>query len=81
MKLSLNDVGRRMKDILLALDRSESVTIYYRDKEKAILSPSQQRTEKSVTDHAAFGMWRDRKDMADVDAYVRGLRKGRLDIG
>ncbi len=43
-------------------------------KEKAILSPTRQRTDESVKDHAAFGMWRDRKDMADVDAYVRNLR-------
>ena len=28
--------------------------------------------------HEAFGMWRDRKDMADVNAYVRNLRKSRL---
>ena len=35
----------------------------------------QQQTNKSVKDHEAFGMWRDRKDMADVDAYVRNMRK------
>ena len=77
MKASILDLRRRMKDVLLALDRNESVTIFYRGKEKAILSPSQQRRDKSVKDHEAFGMWRDRKDMADVDAYVRNLRKGR----
>ena len=38
-------------------------------------SPSRHRTNKSVKDHEAFGMWRDRKDMADVDAYVRNSRK------
>lgn len=26
----------------------------------------------------AFGMWRDRKDMADVEAYVRKLRAPRF---
>lgn len=79
MKATILDLRRRMKDVLLALDRSESVTIYYRGREKAILTPSGKRTEKSVMDHAAFGMWRDRKNMADVDAYVRNLRKGRVD--
>jgi len=74
MKVSILDLRRRMKDVLLALDRNES-TVFYRGKEKAILSPSQQRTNKSVKDHEAFGMWRDRKDMADIDAYVRNLRK------
>ncbi len=78
MKASILDLRRRMKDILLALDRNESVTILYRGKEKAILSPCRQQTKKPVKDHEAFGMWRDRKDMADVDTYVRNLRKGRL---
>ncbi|MCY3667903.1 MAG: type II toxin-antitoxin system Phd/YefM family antitoxin [Gemmatimonadetes bacterium] len=78
MKASILDLRRRMKDVLLALDRNESVTIFYRGKEKAILSPSRQRTDKSVKDHEAFGLWRDREDMTDVDAYVRNLRKGRL---
>ncbi len=79
MRISFHDLGRRVKDVLLALDRSESVTILNRGKEKVILSPSRQRTDISETDHTAFGMWRDRKDMADVDAYIRKLRKSRLD--
>ena len=29
----------------------------------------------------AFGMWRDRDDMADVEAHVRGLREGRVLAG
>ena len=78
MKASILDLRRRMKDILLALDRNESVTIFYRGKKKALLSPIRQRTKEPVKDHEAFGMWRDRKDMADVDTYVRDLRKGGL---
>lgn len=79
MKASILDLRRRMRDVLLALDRNESVTIYYRGKEKAILSPSRRSTTKSIKGHEAFGMWRDREDTADVDAYVRDLRKGRVD--
>ncbi len=30
-----------------------------------------------VTDDPAFGIWRDREDMADVDQYVRALRAPR----
>ncbi len=78
MKASILDLRRRMKDVLLALDRNETITILYRGKEKAILSPTKQSISKSVQDHEAFGMWQDREDMADVDAYVRKLRKGRL---
>ena len=53
MKASILDLRRRMKDILLALDRNESVTILYRGKEKAILSPSRQQIKKPVKDHEA----------------------------
>lgn len=74
MKASILDLRRRMRDVLRALDRNESVTIYYRGKEKAVLSPSRQRTGKSVKDHETFGMWRDRDDTTDVDAFVRSLR-------
>lgn len=30
--------------------------------------------EEFVTDDPAFGIWRDREDMADVAAYVRKIR-------
>lgn len=30
-----------------------------------------------VTDDPAFGIWRDREDMVDVEAYVRKLRAPR----
>ncbi len=33
--------------------------------------------EAFVTDDPAFGIWRDREDMADVAAYVRKLRQPR----
>jgi len=34
-------------------------------------------THAFVTDDPAFGMWRDREDMADVEAYLRKLRAPR----
>lgn len=34
-------------------------------------------TEEFVTDDPAFGIWRDREDMADVAAYVRKIRQPR----
>lgn len=33
--------------------------------------------EEFVTDDPAFGIWRDREDMADVAAYVRRIREPR----
>ncbi len=34
-------------------------------------------TEEFSTDDPAFGIWRDREDMADLAAYVRKLRAPR----
>ena len=34
--------------------------------------------ESFTTEDPAFGMWRDREDMADVGAYVRKLRAPRF---
>jgi hypothetical protein len=34
-------------------------------------------TDAFVTDDPAFGIWRDREDMADVAAYVRKIRQPR----
>jgi hypothetical protein len=36
-----------------------------------------QAPESFVTNDPAFGIWRDREDMADVPAYVRQLRAAR----
>jgi hypothetical protein len=34
-------------------------------------------TPSASTDNPMFGMWREREEMADVDAYVRKLRAPR----
>lgn len=36
-----------------------------------------QSAEAFTTDDPAFGIWRDREDMADVAAYVRKIRQPR----
>lgn len=37
-----------------------------------------QESTKEGTENPLFGMWRDREDMADVEAYVRKLRAPRF---
>ena len=34
--------------------------------------------EEFVTDDPAFGIWRDREDMADVAGYIRSVRASRF---
>ena len=68
-------------DVLDALDRGESVTLLYRGREKGTIHPAREmrRRYRSIKDHPAFGMWKDREDMKDVQDFLGRLRgRGRL---
>ena len=83
MKATFLDLRRRMQEVLRALDRNETVTILYRGKRRAILQPingGEAQTQK-VSEHPAFGMWSGCEYMEDVEAYVRGVRQGRVRAG
>lgn len=80
MKATIVDLRYRMKDVLGALDRGETVTVSYRGKAKAKLVPIAEPEDEpriQVRELPFFGMWKDRKDMADPVAYVRKIRRPR----
>lgn len=80
MEASILDLRRKMSEIVRALDRNETITILYRGKKKGVLVPAKKSrsTEKRSEQHPAFGMWKNREDLKDVNAFVRNMRKGRL---
>jgi len=80
MKASVLDLRRRMGRVLEALDRNEPVTLMCRGKKKAVIYPAGTGPKPvgSAKDQPACGMWKDRKDMANVLRYVRNLRRGRI---
>lgn len=79
MIASVMDLRYKMKEILAALDRNETVTITYRGKERAKMVPVKKpkRKRKSIAEHPACGMWKDREDMKDVEAWLRKVRRSR----
>jgi antitoxin (DNA-binding transcriptional repressor) of toxin-antitoxin stability system len=79
MQASILDLRRRMPGILRAMERQEPVTILHRGKKKGVLVPAGAAAlpAGAVRRHPAFGMWKDRKDLADVRGHVRSLRRGR----
>ncbi len=81
MKATVVDLRRRTKEVIEALDRGEEVTITYRGEEKGVIVPAKKRRKKyrSMREHPAVGMWKDREDMKDVHEYLRKSREGRLD--
>lgn len=82
MEASFVDLRKKSSEILRALERNEPVTVLYRGKPKAIMQPVGSGGNKArVADQPAFGLWADRKDLADVDEHVRKLRRGRNHVG
>jgi hypothetical protein len=79
MKASILDLRRRMREVLHALERNEPVTILHRGKAKGILYPSAPAKAVAVSEHPAFGLWKDRPEMENVGEAVRKLRRGRFD--
>lgn len=87
MKATVLDLRRRMKDVLESLRRNEPVILLRRGKVVGTIQPpgvppdSARRGSASrlASSHPAFGLWKDRADLRDVEAAVARLRKGRFD--
>ena len=81
MKASIVDLRYKMNSVLKALERNEIVQIFYRGTEKASLVPATLNGSRGsdLRQLPAFGMWKNRKDLKDVDAHIRKLRKPRFD--
>lgn len=77
MEMTAKELRSQIGAALASVGRGEAVTITYRGKPAARLVAAEGAPEQGAARMPAFGMWRDRQDIADVDAHVRDLRKGR----
>jgi prevent-host-death family protein len=76
MKATAKDLRFHSKELLESVSRGEEVIITYRGKPHAKLVPISQN-ERSQKTSTLFGIWKDNKDVEDVDDTVRRWRKGR----
>lgn len=83
MEITAKELRSKVGVALACVDRGEAVTITYRGKPKARLVGMDKGLPAAGEEERmpAFGMWRDRDDIAEVDAYVRNLRKERALAG
>ncbi|MEL6195541.1 MAG: type II toxin-antitoxin system prevent-host-death family antitoxin [Myxococcota bacterium] len=79
MKATAKELRTRTKEVLDAVDRGETVTVTYRGEARAQLVPVPKRARKTKGSEASplFGIWADRDDLSDVEAYVDHLRRPR----
>ena len=78
MRASAKGLRSKSNQILDAVLRGEDVVITYRGKARARMIRYNQTPAIKGNAHALFGMWADHSLVADVDRYVRDLRKGRF---
>jgi hypothetical protein len=76
MRASILDLRYHMKDILRALDRHETVEIFYHDTKKGTIIPVAISEEKSTKEHPFFGM---HVSKTSVEKELNKLRGGRYD--
>ena len=83
MDATIVDLRYRMKHVLRAIDRGETVTVLYRGKKTAKLIPMRKTPLTpgdplpKTQDQPFFGLWKDRDDMAEPVEWVRNLRQPR----
>ena len=63
--------------IISQVESGQEITITYRGKPRAKIVPLAGRSTDFGNDDKLFGIWKDRKDIKNVDQYIRNLRKGR----
>ncbi len=76
MKVSILDLRCKMKDVLRALDRNESVSILYHGKLKGVIYPSKKEADikRKVQNDPLFGMHQ--KDKSSVAKCMETFRGG-----
>ena len=78
MEVTAKGLRTRIREVLDCVDRGETVVVTYRGKPRARLVEIEPAPTATATRGVAgFGMWKDRADLADVEGFVRDLRRPR----
>ena len=77
MEASILDLRYKMKEVLKALERNESVKILYHGKPKGLITPYHRAVDKKVKQHPFFGM--NASDKVSVSDQMEKLRGGRYE--
>ena len=77
MVVTLKELKIQPGRIVSLAESGTEVIVTVRGVPAAKIIPIKTTGAKAVLDTSAFGIWANRDEMADVDEYVRNLRKGR----
>jgi hypothetical protein len=74
MNATIVDLRYKMKDVLEALDRNESVNVLYHGKIKGVISSAQKTERMKIKDHPFFNMNGDSTSVEETMNQLRGSR-------
>ena len=77
MQSSAKELRFHTKEILDSVHRGEEVLITFRGKPYAKIVPLKETKKDKDSKNELFGIWKNRKDIEDVNKYIRNLRKSR----
>ena len=77
MVVTAKQLRLRTSQVLKKVQQGGTVTVTLRGKPVAKLTALHEKKRMPAAEHSAFGMWADREDMKDVDAWLRNIRKPR----
>lgn len=80
MQSTAKELRFHTKEILDSVHRGEEVVITFRGKPYAKIVPLKESKKDKDAKNELFGIWKNRKDMKDVEGYVRNLRKSRAHV-
>jgi len=77
MTVTAKELKVRTSEVLKRVQRLGSATITVRGKPVARLTALTPRKAMPLAEHPSVGMWAGRKDMKDVNAWLRKIRRPR----
>jgi len=77
MKVGARELRVKAARVLEEVQRGHDVTITYRNTAVAVIKPLASRKPRRVFEPIGFGMWANRKDLEDVEAWIGKIRRPR----
>jgi len=79
MKITTKQLRMQPGRIISQAENGQEITITYRGRPRAKIVPltTGRSTDSGDTGDELFGIWKNRKDIKDVEQYIRNLRRGR----
>ncbi len=78
MKLGARDLRIKAARVLEEVQRGRPVTITYRNRDVAVVTPLTVARKGRPFEPIGFGLWAEREDLGDVEAWVRKIRRPRF---